>query len=122
MEVKMNEVTNTHDLSLMDRFDSNVGIGKIKLSSVGIALIDVNDINVGDEIAVYVAKNGRVILFSAEKGGYKVAKTGRGGFGKAISCRPVIRALESRGITIPQEAELDKDDDGRYCASLSAVR
>lgn len=117
----MNEIISTHDLKSMDRFDAGMSVGKIKVSTTGITLTGVNGFKTGDEVAVYLAKNGKVILLVPEKGGYTVSNTGRGGKTKAIACRPVIHALELRSIAIPQEADLDKDNDGYFCASLISV-
>ncbi len=114
-----NEVTNTFDVKIMDRFDASTAIEKIKVTTTGIYFIDTKSFNVGDEYAVYVSKNGSVVLFAKEKGGYEIKATGRGGAGRFISCKPVIRELELRGVQIPQEAELLKDDDGRRYARLA---
>lgn len=117
---KMSQGINTSDATTMDRFDRNThaAVNEIGIKEKLITLPAIKEFETGATYAVMLSRDGRLLELVADKDGYSVSGTGRGGNGRAIRCDVLLEAMRIRGTVIPQSATLKKQDDGSWRATL----
>ena len=116
----MSQGINTSDATTMDRFDRNThaAVNEIGIKEKLITLPAIKEFATGETYAVMLSRDGRLLELVADKDGYAVSGTGRGGIGRAIRCAVLLEAMLIRGTVIPQSATLKKQDDGSWRATL----
>lgn len=103
-----NEVQNSFDLSLFDRFDAATGELQIKISSLGIFLVG-DTFATGTKYALHLNKNATVLAIKEDPAGCELRPHGNNS--KRISCGKLLQTMKERGAMVPQMAEIEKSVD-----------